>query len=521
MDNDMLIDIAVPEDILFELLPFVAQALMREGRGDFIEKIYQQEKTSCILSCEEYRKSHTKCSLIEEGTLKREIELKHCLGVLLLANENDIVKRRLLAGMKIKYSSLYDFTRKKSSKLVDYLFGFVKRGETKEFYDLLYIAFYLLWLENGWCFSASPKYKTILNALTDQVQAMRQFQTDNLQQRHKFWSEKDEAYSILERFSAILGPSDIRRYKDEYDGLIRPARNAPLEPKLKQAVCDMHTIVAGILDAQILSVSLLLEPQSVFKDERKQICGFIHHSKLEQKLQNDEADRDAYLYILGLYITAFCKEYKNAKQFLQSDYSEIADELEAAYQKAEDLQVKNDALQQRIAVLEAQVSNQHEDKEKSRRKVSAEFYDQVATLKAENDRLTRENQSLSAAHYDYSRLRELAYSLENEEEIKDEQIDTTPILTEKKVFLIGGHENWHKRLKEAIPEINVLSGTAHSVNLEPLKNADHVLIFTGHMAHTVYDKLSAYLYKHEIPYSYLPCQNIDGIKLHIKKAIQK
>ena len=102
MSNVKFVDIDIPETTLFGVYPFIAQALMSGGKGDFIEIIYQREKIDCILQAEEYEKAQNKYSLLENGTLKREIELKHCLGVLLLCNSDANIKKSFLAGAKIK-----------------------------------------------------------------------------------------------------------------------------------------------------------------------------------------------------------------------------------------------------------------------------------------------------------------------------------------------------------------------------------------------------------------------------------
>lgn len=515
MSNVRFVDIDIPETTLFGVYPFIAQALMSGGKGDFIEAIYQREKIDCILRAEEYQKAQNKYSLLENGTLKREIELKHCLGVLLLNNSDVNVKKRFLSGAKIRYQQAYDFTKKKSAKLMDY----IKKGTYPEkIDDRLLLSVYFLWLQNGKNFSAPESYNIILRAFIEQALELERYQEDNIQQNYKKISESDEVHSLFSKFEAIQNPSDIRRHKDIYDGLAK-SHASNLEPQIMQALNDVYTIVAGTLDTQMLSSTLILEPQSIFKEERKQICGLINYPGLRNQETNCEMDREAYLYITGLYITAFCKEYKNAKRFLRSDHVEIAEELEVASRKIEKMQLENNAMQQRILALEEKLLGRQGEVERCRRRTAAEFYDQVAALKEENEELNSANQSLAAEHYDYARLKELAYLLESESDDSEKQVDITPILSKNKVFVIGGHESWQKRVKKAIPGINLLSGTLHSVNLEVLKNADFVLIFTGHMAHTVYDKLYKYLYKHSIPYDYLPCQSIEGVKRHIAKVI--
>lgn len=515
MSNVKFVDIDIPETTLFGVYPFIAQALMSGGKGDFIEIIYQREKIDCILQAEEYEKAQNKYSLLENGTLKREIELKHCLGVLLLCNSDANIKKSFLAGAKIRHPQLYDFTKKRSAKLVDY----IKKGAYPEKTDdRLFLAVYFLWLQNGKNFSAPESYNIVLKAFLKTALEKEQYQADNIQQNYKKLSESVGAYSLLSKFESIQNPSDIRSYRDICDGLDK-SKTSNLEPQIMQALNDVYTIVAGILDTQVMSSALILEPQSIFKEDRKQICGLINYPGLRNQETNCEMDREAYLYITGLYITAFCKEYKNAKRFLRSDHSDIAEELEAASRKIAKMQVENDALQKRLLSLEEKLSDQQAEVERCRRRTSAEFHAQVTALKDENIKLSSENQSLAAKHYDYARLKELAYSLDSESDDSEKQVDITPILSKNKVFVIGGHESWQKRVKKAIPEINLLSGTLHSVNLDVLKNADYVFIFTGHMAHTVYDKLYVYLYRHNIRYSYLPCQNIEGVKRHIEKVI--
>ena len=136
--------------------------------------------------------------------------------------------------------------------------------------------------------------------------------------------------------------------------------------------------------------------------------------------------------------------------------------------------------------------------------------------------LQAEKQKWEADQYDYSRLKELAFELDNPPVfVSSEHPDIHEILKKHRTFIFGGHETWHQQLRKALPELHLVSGTLHSVSPEIFQNAEYVLIFSGHMAHTVFDKGTAFLRKNGIPYGYLSQCNLELLEQKIAKIYEE
>lgn len=82
----------------------------------------------------------------------------------------------------------------------------------------------------------------------------------------------------------------------------------------------------------------------------------------------------------------------------------------------------------------------------------------------------------------------------------------------KKIAIIGGHVNWHNKLKQQFPDWRfVLSEASKTVDGKMLEGCEKVYFYTDHMSHVIYGKFIAAVRERKIPFGYLGSIHIESV----------
>lgn len=112
-------------------------------------------------------------------------------------------------------------------------------------------------------------------------------------------------------------------------------------------------------------------------------------------------------------------------------------------------------------------------------------------------------------------LREFVYHLGNEkdEEIPGEKIDDMKTaIADKKIIIIGGHINWHNKIRRIFPKWTcLLTEEFKMVNGKALENRDKVYFFTDHMNHVAYEKYIKACRERKLDFGYLATVNLNQV----------
>ena len=80
----------------------------------------------------------------------------------------------------------------------------------------------------------------------------------------------------------------------------------------------------------------------------------------------------------------------------------------------------------------------------------------------------------------------------------------------KRITIVGGNENWVKKLRQEFPNWKFVSASVSSTvdNMSILK-AERVILFTDTLGHSNYYKFMQTIQSHHIPFSFLHGVNIE------------
>ena len=111
-------------------------------------------------------------------------------------------------------------------------------------------------------------------------------------------------------------------------------------------------------------------------------------------------------------------------------------------------------------------------------------------------------------------LREYAYQTQQEEpEISSISLEEMKkAISGKKIAIIGGHVNWHNKLKQQFPEWRfVLSEAFKTVDGKMLEGSEKVYFYTDHMSHVIYGKFISAVRERKIPFGYLKSIHLESV----------
>ncbi len=81
-------------------------------------------------------------------------------------------------------------------------------------------------------------------------------------------------------------------------------------------------------------------------------------------------------------------------------------------------------------------------------------------------------------------------------------------IADKKIMIIGGHENWQKRLRKSFPKWKFVAAS-DNLGLDTIEGMDHIYFFTDFMSHALYYKFIGLMRRREMDWYYLHGTNIE------------
>ena len=83
-------------------------------------------------------------------------------------------------------------------------------------------------------------------------------------------------------------------------------------------------------------------------------------------------------------------------------------------------------------------------------------------------------------------------------------------ISDKHITIIGGHQNWHNKLKKMFPNWSMIyMDEFKSVTPSMLEKSDYVFFYSDYISHKNYNKCVAMLRENNIPFGYLHGVNPD------------
>lgn len=131
---------------------------------------------------------------------------------------------------------------------------------------------------------------------------------------------------------------------------------------------------------------------------------------------------------------------------------------------------------------------------------------------AEREKQNRiDQEAADSDREELSKMREYLYSL-TETDLKKTGVSLSAMeqeLVQRKIAIVGGHDNWVGFLREKFPDWTYIKpGAVNTVPENAIMKAEYLFFFTDTISHGAYNKFLKVVRTHKIPYGYLHGTNI-------------
>lgn len=227
------------------------------------------------------------------------------------------------------------------------------------------------------------------------------------------------------------------------------------------------------------------------------------------------------LYVVGLLTYKLVEEYKKSKiTHFSNDNNEIL--LQNKLYQKEISELKEQIRNQKAVIKENEnnILNLQAENKKNTKEILAPVESENRELKDRIIQLEKELNEEKTKNSELNSLREFIFSLEHKDVPKTNDTSLAQLLENKKVVIIGGHENWQSKMKKEYPTIIMINGH-QNFDTNVLKNADKVIFYTANLSHSIYYLAINYLRVNNIPFNYIGKHNVDLVEEEIKDILSQ
>ncbi|EHQ90647.1 hypothetical protein [Desulfosporosinus youngiae] len=474
----------------------VGLSLNKEMRKD-IASIYNQNKLMFFENAKNF--SGYNHVLLSNGDLEQEIYAKKTLGILLSAEQSELIKVKVLRLIKKYYKDVYIHAQnnnydgfRKNLPAIEDTNKNLKLTETLivlYFYTMKQMNENLLNLqvvENA--FNVASLFINI-NPINTDIES-------ELKRENRLAKVKQ---IVKNELGVIKNSSDILYSKNkEIKNIVSCLRNLLLIHKL-----DVDSI----------------SPKLNQNDLDKVMLAFI---KTTRKSEFDKT-QVVQSFGAGYIVKMLLNEYLRARELYltYSDEDALYSELKALKEKLDIASSEKDTVEIQAQKLKSEIEN-YEFKLKNALSEQSRFYEaQINELNKKIDKLKINLNTEMKNRQELFQLREFFIDLKNDYLPTETSLDLSKFITNKKLLIIGGTPSWRKRLKAKFPTILTIDGFNDKIEFRSFGEIDFVLFYSKYMSHKTYYKTVDFIRANDIPAGYIGKTNIDLVELEIAEELNK
>lgn len=507
--------------------------------GNALTKLYQNNKYRCYALAKNYRFYDD--VYITSGHLQTEVKLKRYIGILLLAEEDEGIRLQVIKALKSTFPDLFQAIKKADETAVS---QFIQKGLELEqktgnygYGDAYFvIAFYAFCLMDNR--NEPAKFPAQLNdlfqrAIDIHITFSSEKESSDKRESVRYSSFAPIVGSMKELQSQIPSVLKISRLYDIFvkgrkdsdpgleDYLQCRRSQTPIDDALRKTIA-LYCLFGDTMDRNELSIVLLFN-KTYNKSYRDKINNSVRFALSNIGIKDAESSEDYFFwYAIGLFAQNVADIIQDCKKFYFANNDETQFlEVDTLTHQVEYLKEENQQLKQILDITQA---NAKETETKVRKEVKEQISLLEEQVRIQNRQINELKTLLAQSQekdQELAKLREYVFESNMDYVPESQTASSNAILDEKNIIIIGGHENWRKKIVSEHPNLKVFSGTTKSLDVSVIEGADAVFLVTANMAHSVYSKLIERLRKGDIPYGYLGRFNPDLAEQEMLDQLKK
>lgn len=461
------------------LLPFIIEAFGSNKKiRKSIDRCYEECKMRYYaLAKESEFYNHP---IITDGDILKEIYGKRALGIVLDAASNSESANEMLDIIEIGWPQTLGYvTATDTINFAYYIREFLKDrfNMTDDIFNAeLTILFWLTVIFQK-IFDTSKENKELVsyyeNTLIDRLTFYKK--------QKKVSEEPMFRKRVEEEYGAIRCYDDIFLDKNSYE---------------KRMFLDA---LSFIFDSEGMSISSIVSGINFPMREINEIYGAYY-----AVYKNQNREKALYFIMNGIILRGLIKSYKALKDYyFRNNKETVLLEMQSQKNTIEKLKMENEFLSDRVSSLETQISGDYKEIEES-------YINNIRELRNENKRLEEVLLDEKKKEKELFALRELLFSIEQEEDYQVDIIDGFN-LDEVRGVIVGGHVKWQQRMKEILPNFVFLHVDNDNIDPSIFDNVDVVFFYTNYLSHSIYYKVIKITREKDIEVGYINTTSIDRV----------
>lgn len=206
--------------------------------------------------------------------------------------------------------------------------------------------------------------------------------------------------------------------------------------------------------------------------------------------------RDTMLEIEGL--NQLAGTFKENSFFLQKINLTLSSEMER-------INEENEKLKSKIKIIKSDLESQ--------------YCSIIKGYKDENENLKSLLNDAEIKNYEVDRLREFIFQFQCDGRINESE-SINKLIEEHTIIIIGGNENWRKKVKDIYPQIRTLDSNL-TFELSILDSYDFIFFNVYGLSHAAYYRAINYIRKRNLKYDFIYATNLEIMSKEIYKKINK
>ena len=208
------------------------------------------------------------------------------------------------------------------------------------------------------------------------------------------------------------------------------------------------------------------------------------------------------------------------------NYRDTMFEIEGLNQLAGTFKENSFFLQKINLTLSSEMERINEENEKLKSKIKiiksdleSQYYSIIKGYKDENENLKSLLNDAEIKNYEVDRLREFIFQFQCDGRINESE-SINKLIEEHTIIIIGGNENWRKKVKDIYPQIRTLDSNL-TFELSILDSYDFIFFNVYGLSHAAYYRAINYIRKRNLKYDFIYATNLEIMSKEIYKKINK
>lgn len=454
-----------------------------------IEKIYETDSNLYYEAA--YSSSALNHIILTKGSLKNQINASKALGLLIVAEEDMVLRNKLLKLLKKHYALVYKAVKTHDKKILSEKYMKLKSKARKEEAALDAAVYFYF----GLYYFSSSVDQNFFNSILEDARNFEFYDPLTRDIKKELDLNKKEIQDLKAYIKKLLGSINT------YEELINhPNKKIQVLSVMLENLCIINKI----------------DIKQNFNDYFNLDDLILAYLKINEKDFNDELFISTI--VSGIFFKILIKEYKENKNiYWDNSPQKFINKLKATEEELLKVNTEKNIITKRLDNFQKQKDIYVQQLEFETISASREI------TKLQNDVKNLELRLLQEQNYknELNELREYVISI-NEPYIPKEMSETLEtLILNKKIVIWGGSKEWRRKFRDKYEQIRTLNGFNENFDVSVLNNIDMVFFYTKFMNHATYYRAINLLKQKQIPFSYIGKTNLELVEAELAEEVKK